>query len=326
MCGVEQENITAGPETPITEQVSSVSQREERLADAERLIVCGGDPRVGLEIERIAHVLEPSEFVRCECLRRADRRFRGVAVHSVCGKMITAGQQRENSFDSLEIFAERSPRDFDLYMRVPVIEELANFISEPRDVIGRKVIAASGINRHDLPGGGFSDELAEKSVKRFFRDLGGRVPERHVQGSDRDTTLAVTAGVLALHHAVPGSKWVEVVAGSRDEFIFPGGKESRRKTLANQSALAKATDRREAEACDWRAVPMDIRNDGDHRRVETVGRNLRIAVARDWNRSLSYVYDPHLIDTLLPYRPEYENKFRRRLFLFIIRSFFAAVV
>src|SRR5262249_50426576 len=193
-------------------QVSSVSQREYRLADAERLVVCGGDPRVGLKIERIAHILEPSKFIRRQCLRRADRRFRGVAVHSVCGKMITAGQQRENSFDSLEIFPERSPRDFDLYMRVPEIEELANFISEPRDVIGRKVIAASGINRHGLPGGGFPDNLAEKLVKRFFRDLGGRVPERHVQGSNRDTTLAMTAGLLALHHAIPGSKWVEVVA------------------------------------------------------------------------------------------------------------------
>src|SRR5262249_24150829 len=212
MCGVEQENITAGPETPITEQVSSVSQREERLADAERLIVCGGDPRVGLEIERIAHVLEQSEFVRCECLRRADRRFRGVAVHRVYGKMITAGQQRENSFDSLEIFAKRPPGDFDLYMREPVIEELANFIIASGYACGRKLIPPPGINRHGPPGGGFSDELAEKWVKRFFRDLGGRVPERHVQGSNRDTTLAVTAGFLALHHTVPGSKWVEGVA------------------------------------------------------------------------------------------------------------------
>src|SRR5262245_8048300 len=211
MRGVEQENITAGPETSITEQVSRISQREYRLADAERLVVCGGDPRMGLEIERIAHILEPSEFVRRECLRRVDRRFRGVAVHRVDGKMITARQQRENSFDSLEIFAKRPPGDFDLYMRVSEIEELANFISESRDVIGREVVAASGINRHGLPGGGFSDELAEKTVKRFFRDLGGRVPERHVQGSNRDTTLAVTAGFLALHHTVPGSNWVEVV-------------------------------------------------------------------------------------------------------------------
>src|SRR5262245_10614050 len=227
-------------------------------------------------------------------MRGANRRFRAVAVHRVYGKMITARQQRENSFDSLEIFAKRPPGNFDLYMGVPVIEELANFISESRDVIGREVVAASGINRHGLPGGGFSDKLAEKTIKRLFRDLGGRVPERHVQGSDRDTTLAVTAGFLAIHHAIPGSKWVEVVARSRGEFIFPSGEKSWRKTLANQSALAKAPDRRKAKACDWRAVSIDIRDDGDRGRIEAVGRNLRIAVARDWNRLLYYVYDPHL--------------------------------
>src|SRR5262245_36601663 len=222
-------------------------------------------------------------------MRGANRRFRAVAVHRVYGKMITARQQRENSFDSLEIFAKRPPGNFDLYMGVPVVEESANFISESRDVIGREVIAASGINRHGLPGGGFSDELAEKTIKRFFRDLGGRVPERHVQGSNRDTTLAVTAGFLALHHAVPGSRWVEVVTRSRDEFIFPGGKESRRKTLANQSALAIAPDRRKVEACDWRAVSMDIRNEGYRSRIEAIGRNFGIAVARDRNRSFFYV-------------------------------------
>src|SRR5262249_60671530 len=112
--------------------------------------------------------------------------------------MITARQQRENSFDSLEIFAKRPPGDFDLYMRVPVIEELANFISESRDVIGREVIAASGINWYGLPGGGFPDKLAEKLVKRFFRDLGGRVPERHVQGSNPHTTPPMDARFLAL--------------------------------------------------------------------------------------------------------------------------------
>src|SRR5262249_17370705 len=138
MCGVEQENITAGRETPITGQVSGVSQREARLADAERLIVCGGDPRVGLEIERIAHVLEPSEFVRCECLRRADRRFRGVAVHRVYGKMITAGQQRENSFDSLEIFAKRPPGDFDVYSLVPLRGKWENSLLGPGVASGRK--------------------------------------------------------------------------------------------------------------------------------------------------------------------------------------------
>src|SRR5215475_5310044 len=90
MRGVEQENITVGSETAITEKVSRVSQREERFADAEGRIICTGDLRVGLKIERITHVLKPSESVRRQRLRRADRRFRAVEVHGVYHEMVPA--------------------------------------------------------------------------------------------------------------------------------------------------------------------------------------------------------------------------------------------
>src|SRR5262245_1601139 len=130
MRGVEQEKITAGPEAAVTEQVSRVSQREDRFADTERQVIRGCEPSVGLKIERITHVLKPSEFVRLQRLRRADRRFRGIAVHCVDRETVAAGQQRENRLDSFEIFAHRPPGDFDLYMRVSVIEELANLIGE----------------------------------------------------------------------------------------------------------------------------------------------------------------------------------------------------
>src|SRR5262245_49595953 len=123
MCGIENQNIAVGTETAITKQVSRVGQREERLADAERRVVFAGDLRVGLKIERITHILEPSESVRRQRLRRADCRFRRVAVHSVYREIVSTGQQRENSLDSFEVLGKRTGADFDLHMRVSVIQE-----------------------------------------------------------------------------------------------------------------------------------------------------------------------------------------------------------
>src|SRR5262245_6435594 len=97
-------------------------------------------------------------------------------------------------------------------MRVSMLEELANLIAQSRDVIGRKVIAAPCINCNCLCGRWFSDKRAEKWAQRFLCDFGRRIPDSHIQGSNGDTTFAVTAGLLAFHHAVPGSKWIEVIA------------------------------------------------------------------------------------------------------------------
>src|SRR5262245_23913757 len=71
--GVEQWNIAVAPQAAISQQVFRFGQREERLAGAERRCEFEGDIFMGLEIERIAHILKPSESILRQSLCRADR-------------------------------------------------------------------------------------------------------------------------------------------------------------------------------------------------------------------------------------------------------------
>ena len=122
------------------------------------------------------------------------------------------------------------------------------------------------------------------TVQRQPGRLGRGIPERHVQGADRDAALAVTARLLARHHRLPGAKRIEAAAR---------GEQARREALADQPALRKAAEGGEAVADDGRSVAARVRCDGDDARGQAAARQRRIGEARDRHRALADVEDAH---------------------------------
>jgi len=88
--------------------------------------------------------------------------------------------------------------------------------------------------------------LGEQSKQRLARDLGDRVPHRHIDGADRHRALAVTAGLFVRHQRRPDPVRIEIVAGVIEQHLRIGFHEARREALADQSALPVTAVRIEA--------------------------------------------------------------------------------
>ena len=86
--------------------------------------------------------------------------------------------------------------------------------------------------------------IHQKSVKRQPSDLRGGIPERHIEGAYSHASLAVAARFLIGHHDPPGTERVEVGSGFIQKIGLARGEQARGESLANETALCEAADRR----------------------------------------------------------------------------------
>jgi len=75
--------------------------------------------------------------------------------------------------------------------------------------------------------------LGEQSEQGLAGDLCHRVPDRHVDGADRNRALAVPTRLLVLHQRGPDAVGVEIVACIVEQRFRIGFLEARREALAD---------------------------------------------------------------------------------------------
>ena len=241
--GIEQEDVPVAPQPPVPIEEPGLRRGEERLARRDRMRVARRDGRVRLEVERIADVLEPPQAVGREGRRGLAAAARVVRVHGV-DRQARGGHDLGRRLDPPEVLLERHAADLDLGARVAVVQEPAQLVGEARHVVRRVVVAAARVDRDRARGRRRTpDPLGQEAMERQVRDLGRRVPDRHVEGPDRDAALAMAAGLLARHHDAPGAERVEIRPFTVHE--IGRAQETRGEPLPDQAALGEPSDRRE---------------------------------------------------------------------------------
>jgi hypothetical protein len=133
-------------------------------------------------------------------------------------------------------------------------------------------------------------------VQRLVCDLGDRVPDRHLDGADRDRALAVAAGFLPLQHGGEHFGRIEVLLVLVEQRLRIGRQDARNKARAHRRAAGVAAGRVEGEAADRRAVAHDVGDDRDHRGRHLGKIDAGIADVRvERNRAFADIDDTHLL-------------------------------
>ena len=190
------------------------------------------------------------------------RSKRPLASTASCALRADLGQ---HGFDAAAVLGERRAADLHLDDGVAAVEIAAHLGAQRRVVLAGIVVAAGGIDE-DARVGLAPLALGQQAEQRLARDLGDRVPDRHVDRADRHRALAVAARLLVGHHRGPDLVRIEVVAGVVEQALRVGLQDAVAEALADQAALAVAAVRVEAVADDAPAVAHDIGDDGDEAR------------------------------------------------------------
>src|SRR6266404_1397247 len=155
-------------------------------------------------------------------------------------------QQPHCRFDPADILRQRGGADLDLHMREAEVRQAPYFLRQSRRIIGRIMVTAAGVDGYAARfARSIADELCQQTIERDLSDLRRGIPERHVERTDGNAALTVTARLLALHHYRPGPEGVEVRSVVVGEVGVAGAQQARRKSLPDEAALGKPPDRGE---------------------------------------------------------------------------------
>src|SRR5262252_5052721 len=135
-----------------------------------------------------------------------------VRVHCVNSQAIRRLKQFQDSLDPLQVTAQVCRANFDLDAGVAKIQESADFVRKMPNVIAGVRVSSSGVSGHLLCDRHSAHQLREEFAKWSGGSLSSGIPDGHVECPNCDTTFAVAAGLLAMHHDLPCAKWIEVVA------------------------------------------------------------------------------------------------------------------
>ena len=155
--------------------------------------------------------------------------------------------------------------DLHLHDRVAAVEIAAHLGTQLLDTLARDSSSRPPHRRRRAGSASRLCRSASRRNKRLAGDLGHRVPDRHVDGADRDRALAVAARLLVLHQRRPDAVRIEIVAGIVQQRLRIGLLEPRREALADQPALPVAAVRVEAVADHRAAVALHVGHDRDER-------------------------------------------------------------
>src|SRR6516165_4309148 len=105
-------------------------RREQRLSRRDRTGVAGGDDAEGVEIERVADILEPPEPEGRERRGRVEGARCRIGIDCVDGEMAGVGQQPHRGLDALQVLDQGRAADLDLYPVVAEIPQASDFFAE----------------------------------------------------------------------------------------------------------------------------------------------------------------------------------------------------
>ena len=169
----------------------------------------------------------------------------------------------EHALDARTVLGDRIA-DLHLHDRVAAVEIAAHLGTQLLDALAGIVVATRRIDE-DARVGLALVALGEQAEQRLAGDLCHGVPDRHVDRADRDRALAVSAGLLVLHHAQPRCDRGSRLSPASFVSVFGSASEPRREALADQAALTVAAVRVEAVADDRAAVAPHVGHDRDQR-------------------------------------------------------------
>ena len=141
----------------------------------------------------------------------------------------------------------------------------AHLVLHVLEGLAGRVPAAADVAEHLLRDLAAVVALRQHAVQRLALDLGDGVPQRDLDGADRDRALGVAAGFLALHHAGEHLRGIEVAAARVEQRVRRRGLDARDEAGAHLRAAGVAAGGVEGEADDRLAVADDVGDDGDHR-------------------------------------------------------------
>src|SRR3954468_6202235 len=93
--------------------------------------------------------------------------------------------------------------------------------------------------------------LGEHPMQRLSGNLGDRIPDGDLDGADGDRTLAVSAGLFALHHDRQDLARIEVLLRMIEQGTRVGAQYARDETRTHRCSAGITTGRVEGEADDW---------------------------------------------------------------------------
>jgi hypothetical protein len=162
--------------------------------------------------------------------------------------------------------------------RIAALEIAAHLGTQRIVAFARIVIAARSIDKHTRIRR-HAVAFGQQTEERLVGDFRDGVPHRHVERSNGDRALAMTAGLLIRHHCGPDAVRIEIVASRIEQRRRIGLEQSGRETLSDQPTMTVASIRIEAATDNAPSFALDVGDDGDQ-----TGRHLREVDIRVANR------------------------------------------
>ncbi len=199
------------------------------------------------------------------------------AAVGVDGKFLAVTEHAQNRINATQIFVERSAANLLLHDRVAAVEIAAHFVFQLPVVLARVVVTARRVHENLAVRLTITVTVSQQLEQRLAFDLCYRIPDRHVDGADRDRPLTMAARLFVLEHGRPDLVRIEVVARVVDERGGIGFDDARDKALAHQLALAVTAVGIEAVTHNRLAVPDHIGHHGDETQRHLAEINVGIA-------------------------------------------------
>ena len=199
---VELQPVAVRTHAAVTQQIAGVLVREEVFSRRHRTGIEVRDGGLEGIVERIADLLIPEQRVLAQHLGIGDAGLEIEATVGIDGELGIGPDLLEHGLDAAAVLANRRAADLHLHDVVAAVQVAAHFRLQ-RGVVLAGIVVAAGSVDEDPRVGLLALHFGQQAEQRLPGDLGGRIPDRHIERSDGDGTLAVTAGLLVRHHLRP---------------------------------------------------------------------------------------------------------------------------
>ncbi len=309
---IELQEITVAAQAAVAREVPRVVRGEEILAGRKRRPRHGGELAGERVIERRRRLLDPGERIGRERLDVAQRRCAIEGAVAVDRERHTLLKHAQHGLDAPQVRVERGASDLDLETPVTLAGGAPHIVAETFDIAGRPIVPAAGIDRDRCRDRPLVVAPRQQAPQRLVLDLAGEIPQRGVDQPHRSAALAVAARLLVAHQDRPSL--VRIDAAAIVGVVRRIGREqSRDEPLAQQAAMAVASDRIEGEARERLAVLACIGVHDEDARGHVLEADARVARgAAKPDRLLGDADDTHRAVRVSPASPDANRAGKRR--------------
>ena len=201
-----------GPKAAEPHQIFHVLRRIEIFAGRERRLVVLCELGKQGEIEWVARLLEPSQLEGRERLG-VTQGFGAIEFAiGIDGEVLARPDDLEHGLQTAKIFVKRQAADLHLHHRVAGAEMTAHLVLQILDRLPRPVPAAAHVAEHLVWNFAAVESLGEQHAQRLVGNLGNGIPDRDLDGADRDRSFGMPSGFFPPHHAGENFSGIEIVA------------------------------------------------------------------------------------------------------------------